>query len=369
MVVSALAALRSVPALAAFRDSSLGLSDEDASKQKESRPPLAPQFLLQPRSCAEDAPFLLRVVFVRCEDETSRAAVRETWASEEKIFLEKRLWRVRTVFAVGLPRDRETVLLIWEEAREKRDVLMLPSPEDYSHLAVKTAGVLDWTSTFCAEAEFLMKIDADVLLLREDKIIRELIQRRGQEGVALGAVLLEEQPVVRDPNNKNREAALVYQHSLFPIYAAGALYVLSRDVVAAVAIAASASTRMLKNEDAFVGLLLYGLGVQVEKLPLQRVRLDFRASQQVQLALERTLRRQEMDRRFVGASGSESQALLPIALLEALCALSFFDVAHAVQPFLLRAVWLWRSQPQAALACVQKHFYADSQILLRERLA
>lgn len=307
----------------------------DSAGAERAHSPRPPRFLLQPRRCSADAPFLLRVVFVACQDVASREAVRGSWGSEEEV---GPLLRARTVFAVGLPSDSATALSISAEAAEKEDILLLAVPEGYAHLPAKTAGVLEWVAGFCAEAEFLMKVDADVLPLRQRRIFQELIRRRGEEGVALAALLLEEQPVVRTPGHKNREEVAVYPHPYFPAYATGALYVLSRDVVVAASAAVAAATLKLNNEDAFLGVVLYGLGLTITQLPL-RVHLDIRPQKKVLQALSKN---------------EHSCGNQPVVLLQTFCALRAFDILHSLPPPLLNAFWRWKVQADEAQSCAEE---------------
>ena len=172
---------------------------------------------------------------------------------------------------------RKSALLAAEE-EQHGDLLMLAALDNYENLSRKIYEGWKWAAEI-GEVDYVLKTDDD-MFLRMDVIGQELVDlgRRSEywKGFAYWCVpqrppgfLLTRCddraiPAIQDSSNKNADFA--YELSSFPPYTAGALHILSHDLVSLVAPSRSStsSSRKLfvKNEDQNLGLWLYPTGIR-----------------------------------------------------------------------------------------------------------
>ncbi|GAA5906313.1 hypothetical protein JCM8208_003512 [Rhodotorula glutinis] len=141
------------------------------------------------------------------------------------------------------------------EADEWRDMLVVGAPDGYDELSRKVHRGWAWAAGL--DVDYVLKTDDDILL-RMDVLAKELVQlgrrREYWRGFAYWDI-----PAIKDASNKNADFA--YELSPFPPYTAGALHILSHDLVQLVA-PPHASRLFTKNEDQNLGLWLFPSGVR-----------------------------------------------------------------------------------------------------------
>ncbi|GAA6008160.1 hypothetical protein JCM10207_007049 [Rhodosporidiobolus poonsookiae] len=149
------------------------------------------------------------------------------------------------------------------EASEFGDLLVVPAHDDYEHLSQKIYEGWKWASGI--DVDYVFKTDDDILL-RMDVLAKEFVQlgrrREYWRGFAYWDI-----PAIKDASNKNADFA--YDLATFPPYTAGALHILSKDLVDLIAPPAS-SRLFVKNEDQNLGLWLYPTGIR----PIHDVRIQ-----------------------------------------------------------------------------------------------
>ncbi|GAA6033746.1 hypothetical protein JCM8097_004410 [Rhodosporidiobolus ruineniae] len=149
------------------------------------------------------------------------------------------------------------------EADEFGDVLVVPAHDDYDHLSQKIYEGWRWASEL--DVDYVFKTDDDILL-RMDVLAKEFVQlgRRNEywRGFAYWDI-----PAIKDASNKNADFS--YDLATFPPYTAGALHILSKDLVDLIA-PPSTPRRFVKNEDQNLGLWLYPSGIR----PIHDVRIQ-----------------------------------------------------------------------------------------------
>ncbi|GAA95610.1 glycosyltransferase family 32 protein [Mixia osmundae IAM 14324] len=141
------------------------------------------------------------------------------------------------------------------EASLHDDVIFLPCSDGYNDLSQKTFESLRWSHGHVFD--FLVKTDDD-MFVRFDTLAEELAAI-GPRKLYWRGLGYWDIPPIRDPSNKN--AAFDYDLPLFPPFTAGALYILSRDVVALVA-APKGPRRFTRNEDQSLGVWLHPFGIK-----------------------------------------------------------------------------------------------------------
>lgn len=216
--------------------------------------PLTYQYLLnQPDACADRSPFLVLMVPVAPQEAAAREAVRRTWGSPGRDTI--------TLFFAGLPyRGQQSPI---QEALEKEsklhaDIIQMNFMDRYQNLTIKTMMMMKWLATYCPNASYAMKVDADIFV--NVYYLIERLRSSPRQGFITGSVIRDGRPK-RDPNSKWYLSEEVYPENSFPPYVSGAGYVFSADMAPRISWA-SRFVRMIPLEDVYVGLCLHVLDVQ-----------------------------------------------------------------------------------------------------------
>ncbi|KAL1916215.1 uncharacterized protein VTP21DRAFT_5832 [Calcarisporiella thermophila] len=160
-------------------------------------------------------------------------------------------------FVIGEPPSaqvhRKMGARIEEESKQHGDILIVPASDGYNDLSKKLHKALVWSSGY--DFDYLVKTDDDIFV-RLDTVSRELLQVPKQPYYWRG-LAYHDIPPIRNPNNKNAE--FDYQLPMFPQFTAGAMYILSQDVVA---LLASEPRLYTRNEDQNLGVWLYPYNIR-----------------------------------------------------------------------------------------------------------
>ncbi|KAK4048650.1 hypothetical protein OIV83_004620 [Microbotryomycetes sp. JL201] len=144
---------------------------------------------------------------------------------------------------------------IQKETDEFHDMLIVPAHDGYADLSRKIYEGWKWAGQL--DVDYVLKTDDDILL-RMDVLSKEFValgrRREYWRGFAYWEI-----PAIKDASNKNADFA--YELSSFPPYTAGALHILSRDLVSLIA-PPDASRLFVMNEDQNLGLWLYPTGIR-----------------------------------------------------------------------------------------------------------
>ncbi len=139
------------------------------------------------------------------------------------------------------------------EADLFNDILRVNVLDSYNALSEKTCALLEWAAT--QSFDYFLKTDHDIFL-RLDTIYAEL-KERGVSNSYWSGFVWRDVPPISDPSDKNREVQ--YEMGKFPPYTAGALHILSSDLV--YGLSSSLSRRYYQNEDQSLGLWLFPFNV------------------------------------------------------------------------------------------------------------
>lgn len=184
------------------------------------------------------------------ESVARRKTVRETWLQFEdpNVVVEHR-------FVLGAPRlsmGLLTLASIRSENEEHGDLVFVPAEDTYNNLSRKV-----WLSLQLAaliDADYVVKTDDDCYV-RLDTIMRELPhwpRQRFWSGLVNRYI-----PPIRDKHNKNND--LAYPNAYFPPFTAGAMHILSADLVSRLAMNPQQPVFLPRNEDQALGLWLFSL--------------------------------------------------------------------------------------------------------------
>ncbi|KAL1922145.1 uncharacterized protein VTP21DRAFT_10787 [Calcarisporiella thermophila] len=156
-------------------------------------------------------------------------------------------------FVVGEPPSASAHLKmgpkISAESERYGDILMVASPDTYTGLSRKFHKGLEWAGNY--NFDYLIKTDDDIFA-RLDVISKELSSQPHQSFYWRGLGYWNIPPI-HNKNDKNCE--FDYTLPMFPPFTAGALYILSRDIID---LLVSGGPRLYtKNEDQNLGIWLY----------------------------------------------------------------------------------------------------------------
>ncbi|KAI9265573.1 galactosyltransferase-domain-containing protein [Sporodiniella umbellata] len=144
--------------------------------------------------------------------------------------------------------------LLEKEQETFGDVLLLPCSDLYQDLSKKVYHGFEWAGRY--DFDYFIKTDDDIFV-RWDTVTKELElagrTQRYWRGLAYWNI-----PPIRNTENKNGE--LVYPLPIFPPFTAGALYILSRDVVHMIA-GVKGPRMFVKNEDQNLGIWLFPFNI------------------------------------------------------------------------------------------------------------
>ncbi|KAH7971140.1 hypothetical protein HPB49_019497 [Dermacentor silvarum] len=155
----------------------------------------------------------------------ARAAIRDTWGGTAlKMGFD-------VVFLLGKTSDQEMQRKILSEHSLYGDIVQGDFVDSYRNLTYKTVMLIRWAREKCSEANFVLKIDDDILLGVWDfaVVVNGLI---GVKRSMWGFLLRDAHPK-RDVSSKWYMSREEYAPDTYPPYLAGAGYLISGDSIAA----------------------------------------------------------------------------------------------------------------------------------------
>ena len=205
-------------------------SEENATNSSDVT--LFPRIIInQPYMCneSEDVPkgtYLLILVHSHPAHKERRHAIRETWARIVRNY-DNGAAHVSLLFVLGISiRDKDNAK-VKTEAKLYRDIIIGNFTDTYQTLSTKSMFSLQWATTYCTEAKFILKTDDDVYL-NISRLLTELRGFYGSKPLLMG-YRYNQAPVMRDGQWKvdsNQFAA-----DNFPPYCSGVAYVMSRSAL------------------------------------------------------------------------------------------------------------------------------------------
>ena len=140
-----------------------------------------------------------------------------------------------------------------DEAQAYGDILRVNILENYNTLSEKVCALMEWAAQ--QSFDYFLKTDHDIFL-RLDTIVSELSELGSKENYWRGFAW-HDVPPISDTSDKNRD--LVYELGKFPPYTAGALHILSANLVRA--LSSALPRRYYQNEDQSIGIWLLPFNV------------------------------------------------------------------------------------------------------------
>nr|XP_020647203.1 beta-1,3-galactosyltransferase 2-like [Pogona vitticeps]XP_020647204.1 beta-1,3-galactosyltransferase 2-like [Pogona vitticeps]XP_020647205.1 beta-1,3-galactosyltransferase 2-like [Pogona vitticeps] len=223
------------------------------------------KFLLnEPDKCQEKTPFLVLIVITQPQDVARRQVIRQTWGNESSVpgvsILRLFLTGVHPQFVSPLQR------LLEEESSIYRDIIQQDFLDTYNNLTLKTLMGMEWVSTFCPNASYVMKADTDIFL-NVGYMVSQLLQPHlpPKKDYMTGYIYRNTKPL-RSKAYKWYVPPEVYPNDTYPPYCGGPGYVLSGDLAEKIYRVAQ-TIKVINMEDSFMGICLYELGISVTDSP------------------------------------------------------------------------------------------------------
>lgn len=223
-----------------------------AAEYKIISPETYDYILNQPVFCKDRNPFLVLMVPVAPGEVEARETIRKTWGAPNQETL--------TLFYMGLLEDGQASIQhkLEEESRKYDDIIQMNFLDSYQNLTIKTMMIMNWVATYCPNASYVMKVDADIFV-NVFYLIKRL-RSSPRQGFITGSVISDGRPR-RDSKSKWHVSEDLYPEDSFPWYVSGAGYVFSIDLAAKISWA-SRFVPMIPLEDVYVGLCLHVLGIR-----------------------------------------------------------------------------------------------------------
>ncbi|XP_040182731.1 beta-1,3-galactosyltransferase 2-like [Rana temporaria] len=212
----------------------------------------------EPDKCKDIDPFLILLITVERWQKQARQAIRITWGKED--FLPG--VRILRLFLLGKDLDwnDEGQRSLVEESQMFHDIILHDYLDTYYNLTTKVINGLNWISTYCPNASYVMKTDSDMFVNTEHLVYRVLKPDGPPRLNYFTGHLMTNGMPIRNLDSKWYVPPEEYPEESYPLFCSGTGYVFSGDLARKI-VQVSPNVTWIRLEDAFVGLCLDKLGV------------------------------------------------------------------------------------------------------------
>ena len=201
---------------------------------------------------------LLLLIPSTADEQNARRVIRNSYASESR----NNTANVRHVFLFGVHKKEEQNRQIRRESQIHHDIILIDMVDSYDNLTRKVISGLTWSSSFCSNAKYIIKLDTDTWLN-----IRKLLTIIKANGLqlqnAVGGTPQHGARPIRDPKNKWYIPATEYPGDVYPDYCSGPAYIMPLKVARAIA-SVSRQVPFIRMEDVYMGMCVDVLGFRVK---------------------------------------------------------------------------------------------------------
>ncbi|XP_061194458.1 beta-1,3-galactosyltransferase 1-like [Saccostrea echinata] len=172
-------------------------------------------------------------------------AIRNSWGMIAKLDDS-----VKILFLLGKKDEEKPNIkrLVENERFLFHDIIVLDIAESYHSLTNKSIAVLQWATSHCFRAKYLLKIDDDMFL--NIKVLLKYLKLENPENSITGCADTNKIPV-RNPSKKWYVSQHKYNKEKFPPYVSGTAYVICGEIIPKL-LKASQTVPFLDIEDVFI---------------------------------------------------------------------------------------------------------------------
>ena len=199
---------------------------------------------------------LLAFVPSSVDNFNTRRVLRNTWANP--IFYDNQKFRV--VFMVGQSTNETVNEMVKQEMKIHGDIVQENFLDSYRNLTLKTLMGLRWSSTYCSNAKFILKIDDDVIM--NTKYLLNYLEENMNISKSFICYNLINSTVDRNQNAKWYMSYDEYNLDILPNYCQGSAYMLTNDITSML-VENSFKIKRIYLEDAYLGILAKYLNITI----------------------------------------------------------------------------------------------------------
>jgi hypothetical protein len=188
-----------------------------------------------------------------------REAIRLTWGHYT---LQR---NVAIAFLIGKTNDLNTIDGLNYEMALYDDIIQANFQDSYQNLTLKTMAMLEWTSSYCSKAEFLLKADDDMFINVQNLL--QFIDKMDRSEVKIYGRLVTGWEPVRDEESKYFLPYEQFSDNVFPDFVTGPAY-LFPTLIAQSFFETGMEARFMQMEDVFM------TGLLAEAMNVTRVKVD-----------------------------------------------------------------------------------------------
>ena len=191
---------------------------------------------------------LLAFVPSSVDNFNTRRVLRNTWANP--IFYDNQKFRV--VFMVGQSTNETVNEMVKQEMKIHGDIVQENFLDSYRNLTLKTLMGLRWSSTYCSNAKFILKIDDDVIM--NTKYFLKFLESKKKLKKTFFCNYFNDSPVIRKNSSKWYMSYEEYESDTYNQYCEGPAYTFTSDLAPSL-LNISFHIKHLFLEDVYLGLL------------------------------------------------------------------------------------------------------------------
>lgn len=222
------------------------------------------QYLINAKSiCNNSDVFMITFVHTSPDHYKQRMMIRETWGNTRN-FPDK---RVLVVFLMGKAPSKFAQDSLYLEGERYGDLVQEDYVDSYKNLTYKALSGLEWVSSYCPNAKFVLKTDDDIFINIFN--LQSHLQSFVKHGVTSNMILCNvwtRMKVMRDTKSKWYISPEEFKDDYFSTYCSGSAYIMSSDAVKKMS-ENSHNTPFFWVDDYYVtGVLVKRSGIQHHRL-------------------------------------------------------------------------------------------------------
>ncbi|XP_063627946.1 beta-1,3-galactosyltransferase 2-like [Cydia splendana] len=216
-----------------------------------------------PERFCQKSPFIIIIVTSYVGNFELRNMFRRVMPQEKL----KSLHAARIFLLAEIPPKEKNITqsLIEEENQKFHDILQGAFTESYRNLTIKHLMGLQWVTTKCPDATYILKVDDDTVF-RFEKILNILLRTIDDEDFIMGYILNNTEPK-RDNKNRWYVSLEEYPNKEYPTYVSGWYYVTTPTVAAKLINEAMYHPYFWVDDVLVTGILIGALNIRIIQMP------------------------------------------------------------------------------------------------------